>query len=105
MITFNKVYQSIVLLIAIALCTGCAHNIPLEESATYQTFIDTEQHWFELLYADDMDVALALVSEDFTSEAYVNKASLAQYMSFMQGKNILSEEKPDKSKTTMTFSV
>jgi hypothetical protein len=72
--------------------TGCAHRLSSVEDTNAQALIATEQAWFQHLFAEDMETALTLVSEDFTSEAYPNKAALKQYMTLIIGSKLLNEE-------------
>ena len=94
---------TIACLLIAALFTGCAHRAPSNDKAHYQSFIETEHHWFDLLYADDMEGAVALVSEDFASEAYADKDALSKYMKFMVGRDLLTAEKLDRSGAVLDF--
>ena len=93
----------VAVLIMASILTGCAHRLTPAEEANFQTLIETERTWFQHLYANEMEAALALVSEDFASEAYPDKAALAIYLGLMTGNNILSEEALDRSKVKLKF--
>lgn len=98
-----RLLSTIALLLAATTLSGCAHRMPSSEKEHYQSFIETERQWFQLLYADDMEGALALVSENFASDAYADKTALAQYMNIMKGRELLTEEKLDRSAAVLVF--
>ena len=98
-----KILPLIALVLIATTLSGCAHRKSTSEKAVFQSFTDTEQQWFQLLYADDMEGALALVSEDFASDAYADKAALSQYMKFMAGRDLLTAEKLNRSAAVLMF--
>lgn len=95
-------YAFTLLLIASTL-TGCAHRAQSNPQSNYDAFIAAEQRWFELLFEDDMEGALEMVSDNYGSESYGNKAALAKYMRLIQGNKMLTRETLDRSQVKIDF--
>mgnify|MGYP006907213867 CR=1 FL=1 len=83
--------------------TGCAHRAQSNPQSNYDSFLEAEQRWFELLFEDNMEGALEMVSDNYGSEAYTDKAALAKYMKLIQGNKMLTRETLDRSQVKIDF--
>ena len=91
-----KIYQVAIGLIILSMHLGCAPQQPIEVPVA-PVVIDSglelmaiQKNWERYLVNGDFDKALVLVSDNFHSESFADKAALAEYFAYLDQEGLLN---------------